>query len=63
MSDEGFFDEDGEYYESDDDLPCTRCGGEGYQENDDPMWHGFDVDEIPCSCCNGTGMRIHQTIF
>lgn len=50
-----------DYY--DDELECTWCGGEGMQENDDPLWHGFDVDFIPCECCNGTGLRKHQTVF
>jgi DnaJ-class molecular chaperone len=49
-----------DYY---DELDCTWCGGEGIQENDDPLWHGFDVDYIPCQCCNGTGLRRYQTIF
>jgi DnaJ-class molecular chaperone len=47
----------------DDELECTWCGGEGWQENDDPLWYGFDVDWIPCQCCAGTGLRKHQTIF
>jgi len=47
----------------DDELECTWCGGDGMQENDDPLWHGFDVAEIPCECCSGTGLRKHQTIF
>ena len=46
-----------------DELECTWCGGEGVQENDDPLWYGFDVYEIPCECCNGTGLRKHQTVF
>jgi DnaJ-class molecular chaperone len=52
----------GDYYD-DDELECTWCGGEGIQENDDPLWHGFDRDWIPCECCNGTGLRKHQTVF
>lgn len=47
----------------DDELDCTWCGGEGIQDNDDPLWHGFDKDWIPCECCAGTGLRKHQTIF
>lgn len=42
---------------------CTRCGGEGIQENDDPLWHGFDTPFIDCEACNGTGERKHQTVF
>ena len=51
-------------YEDDDDLEtfCTWCGGDGTQENDDPLWYG-DVDYVPCECCNGTGLRKHQVIF
>jgi DnaJ-class molecular chaperone len=46
-----------------DDLECTHCGGSCMQENDDPLWHGFDVVEIPCEACGGTGLRKHQTVF
>lgn len=54
--------EDDEYYDDSDELACTWCGGDGMQENDDPLWHG-DVYEIPCECCSGTGLRKHQTVF
>ena len=54
---------DREYEDCDDELACTWCGGDGVQENDDPLWHGFDTDWIPCECCGGTGLRKHQTIF
>lgn len=53
--------EDFEYY--DEELACTWCCGDGFQENDDPLWHGFDVDFVPCECCGGTGLRKHQTVF
>lgn len=46
-----------------DDLDCTFCGGDGIEENDDPLWYGFDRDWIPCRACDGTGSRKHQTIF
>lgn len=52
-----------ECYLDEDELECTWCAGTGMQENDDPLWYGFDRDEIPCECCNGTGLRKHQTIF
>lgn len=55
-----------EYYEDDYDeceWDCTFCCGEGVEENDDPLWYGFDVDFIPCRACRGTGLRKHQTIF
>ena len=54
---------DEEDYWDDDELECTWCGGDGVQENDDPLWYGFDTDWIPCECCGGTGLRSHQTIF
>lgn len=50
-------------FEYDDELDCTWCGGEGIEENDDPLWWGFDRAWIPCQACNGTGKREHQTIF
>jgi len=49
--------------EYDDEWYCTWCGGDGMQENDDPLWYGSDADFISCECCNGTGLRKHQTIF
>lgn len=52
-----------DYEDDGDDAPCSWCGGEGVQENDDPLWYGFDVDFIPCECCAGTGLRSHQTVF
>lgn len=52
-----------DFYDDDDELECTWCGGEGIQENDDPLWYGFDRGWIPCECCNGTGLRKHQTVF
>lgn len=45
------------------DWACTFCGGDGFEENDDPLWYGFDVAEIPCRACDGTGERKQQTIF
>lgn len=51
-----------EFYEDPDELPCTWCGGEGWQENDDPLWYG-DADEVPCTACSGTGLRKNQTVF
>lgn len=50
-------------FDYDDELGCTWCGGEGEEENDDPLWYGFDIDYIPCRACAGTGKRSHQTIF
>ena len=55
-------DEHDEFYD-DDDLECTMCGGEGIEDNDDPLWYGFDRDWINCRACNGTCKRKHQTIF
>lgn len=48
-------------WEEADDLDCTFCGGEGWQDSDDPLWDG--ADEVPCAACAGTGLRKHQTIF
>ena len=64
QNDTEWWDEDDPEYDDydQDDDPCTWCGGEGVQENDDPLWYG-DKDEIPCRCCDGTGLRSHQTIF
>lgn len=52
-----------ECFEDDDDLECTMCGGEGIQDNDDPLWHGFDRDWVNCCACGGSGKRNHQSIF
>lgn len=50
--------------DEDDDFACTRCGGEGWGDVDDPMWD--DCDEFgygPCCACHGTGERRHQWVF
>lgn len=53
-----------EYGEYDDQWACTRCGGEGRIESDDPFWDDADeFGEIECWACSGTGERQHQTIF
>lgn len=52
-----------EDYDDYEELDCTWCDGEGDQENDDPLWYGFEVDFVPCSACGGTGLRSRQTIF
>lgn len=44
-----------------DDNDCTYCGGEGWQESDDPLWDG--ADEVPCRACGGSGERRHQSVF
>jgi hypothetical protein len=58
--------EDDEGYDDDDDdgFDCSRCGGEGYTEVDDPLWD--ECDEFgygPCNACRGTGERRHQWVF
>ena len=60
---DGFDDDD--YYEDegDDEYECVICGGDGYIENPDPMWYGFDVAEIPCDSCGGSGLRKDQTYW
>lgn len=48
----------------DDEDACTRCGGEGFAEVDDPLWD--ECDEFgwgPCNACHGTGERRHQWVF
>lgn len=48
----------------DDDLACTRCGGEGFSRVDYPLWD--ECDEFgwgPCNACRGTGERRHQWVF
>lgn len=57
------YEDDAAEFDDRDDLECTWCGGSCFQENDDPLWHGFDVAEIPCEACGGTGLRKHQTVF
>lgn len=57
------FDDFDEGYDEDN-LACTRCGGEGFSEVDDPMWD--ECDEFgwgPCNACRGTGERKHQWVF
>ncbi len=56
-----FDDYDDEY---DDELACTHCGGEGFDQVDDPFWD--ECDEFgwgPCTSCRGTGLRSHQWVF
>lgn len=51
-------------WNDDDDLGCTRCGGEGFCEVDDPLWD--ECDQFgwgPCNACRGTGERRHQWVF
>lgn len=60
------FAEEDEYDDDsgDDEWACTRCGGEGWDQVDDPLWD--DCDEFgygPCSACRGTGERRHQWVF
>ena len=46
-----------------DDFSCTRCGGEGWDQVDDPLWD--ECDEYgygPCCACHGTGERRHQWV-
>lgn len=50
-----------EYYDGEQEPPCVVCGGSGYIENPDPLWHGFDVAEIPCTSCGGTGLAKDMT--
>jgi len=64
QSDDGDRDEDYDDNYDEDDLACTRCGGEGYADVDDPLWD--ECDEFgwgPCNACHGTGERKHQWVF
>ena len=54
-------DDFGDPCDYDADYDCTHCGGEGWQESDDPMWDQSDI--IACVACNGTGLRKHQWLF
>ena len=51
---------------SDEDRHCTHCGGEGYDECDDPIQctrlHTSD-GLCPCGACGGTGLGKDQTIW
>lgn len=61
---EGEQDLDDGWDEDDDDFSCTRCGGEGFDQVDDPFWD--ECDEFgwgPCCACHGTGQRRHQWVF
>lgn len=54
--------------EGDDDeysrLACTRWGGEGFCQVDDPLWDDCDeFGEGECPACAGTGDRDKQTVF
>jgi hypothetical protein len=58
--------DDDEGYDDDDDdgFDCTRCGGEGYSQADDPLWDLCDEFGYgPCNACHGTGERRHQWVF
>lgn len=53
--------DDGEW---DDEWACTHCGGEGWDQVDDPMLDDCDeFGEGPCKACRGTGLRKHQWVF
>lgn len=47
--------------EPDDDTECLVCGGEGFIDNPDPLWYGFDVKTIRCTSCNGSGLAKDMT--
>ena len=50
-------------FESDDDLACTHCGGEGLcWDGSDPLGNCPDVAHR-CHACNGSGKRRDQTLF
>lgn len=53
-------------YEPEDGGSCTFCGGDGYDECDDPIQctsrHSPD-GLCPCSACGGTGLAKNQVIW
>jgi DnaJ-class molecular chaperone len=57
MEDEG---DDEEY----DRLACTRCGGDGFCQGDDPFWEAWDeFGDVECPACGGSGDRNDQSVF
>lgn len=45
-------------------FECTRCGGDGFCQGDDPLWEAWDeFGDIECPACGGTGDRDKQTVF
>lgn len=56
-----------EFDDSDDDgAPCSWCGGDGWEDCDDPIQccavHNV-LGECPCGPCNGTGLAKHQWLW
>lgn len=52
--------------EYDDDLDCTLCGGEGYEECGDPIQCGRRHTPggwCPCTGCGGSGRAEDQVIW
>jgi len=44
-----------------DDNECLVCGGEGFTDNPDPLWYGFNVEMVRCTSCNGSGLAKDMT--
>lgn len=64
MADADLDDDHPDDYDDDDDFGCTRCGGEGFDQVDDPLWDRCDEYGYgPCCACHGTGLRRHQWVF
>lgn len=53
--------------EHDDEGVCSWCGGDSYDQCDDPLGCGdpghISDDACPCVPCKGTGLRKHQWMF
>lgn len=49
----------------DDDLDCTLCVGDGWEECGDPIQctRHHHLGEHPCPACDGSGLRSKQTVF
>ncbi len=54
-------DDDYEYECCDGEGSCLVCGGEGFIDNPDPLWYGFDRAEIKCTSCGGSGLAKDMT--
>jgi hypothetical protein len=62
----GFDPEDDEWDFADHDGYCTHCGGDGYDECDDPIQctsAHTRGDLCPCGACGGSGLAKDQRIW
>ena len=49
----------------DDEPDCSWCGGDGWEECDDPIQctYRHDWREHPCPACGGSGLAKDQTLW